>query len=477
MTEVVSLTDVSFAYAKGSTGTGVTNLDIGVRHGEVVALIGPSGCGKTTATRLINGLAPHHHEGTLTGTVRVAGRDVADTDLTELAAWVGSVFQNPRSQFFTTDVGSELAFTAENLGRPSNEIAAAVALTAERFDLTLLLDSSLHELSGGQRQKVACGSATAIDPEVVVLDEPTANLDDASVQDLRRAVLRWKASGCAVVVAEHRLGWLEAVADRWLVLADGQVVTQFEGHELVNLDEARRVELGLRAAQVRAHPRVPAQNSGGLVIEGMRRQYRGQSRPALRIDRLEIPLGSIVAITGPNGAGKSTLARGLVGLDRKVRGRVFLDGVELTRRTRLRTGYLVLQEVNHQLFAESVLDELRLSNPMLDSDDAVEILKSLGLADLTDRHPMSLSGGQKQRVAIAGALAAGRKLLVLDEPTSGLDLEHMRQVSALLTDLAAQGATVLIVTHDRELVEATCTHELRLEGGHVATFDTIVRDG
>jgi energy-coupling factor transporter ATP-binding protein EcfA2 len=477
MNALVDLAGAGFRYTRGAAaGTGVEDVDLVVGAGQVVALVGPSGCGKTTVTRLINGLAPHHVGGELTGTVRVAGRDVATSTLAELAAEVGSVFQNPRSQFFTADVPSELAFTGENLGRPVAEMERAVRRAVTEFGLAPILDRSLHALSGGERQKVACGSAGVIGPQVLVLDEPTANLDHAAVEDLRRAVAGWKRSGRAVVVAEHRLAWLDGLVDTWVVMADGKVVDVLPASGAARLEPQRAADLGLRGLRPVSWGRRPVADPGpeALVIEGLTRRYRKAAAPALAIDHLAVPAGSVVAVTGPNGAGKSTLVRSLVGTDRRARGRVLFGGRALSRSDRLREFYLILQDVNHQLFAETVAEEIRLSSPDIDDRRLGAVLDDLGLAGLADRHPMSLSGGQKQRVAIAGALATGRTVLVLDEPTSGLDLRHMRQVADLLTALAADGVSVLVVTHDRDLVATCCTHELRLEAGRVVGFEEIV---
>ena len=466
---MIEIEDASFRYAQGEAGAGLAEVSLSVGAGEVVVLTGGSGCGKTTLTRLVNGLVPHYFPGELTGSVQVAGIDVVDAALHRTATVVGTVFQNPRSQFFTTDVASELAFGAENLGHPVPQILTAVERSAAGLGLTGLLGRSIFELSGGEKQKVACGSVWATGPRVVVLDEPSSNLDAATIADLAGLVARWKAEGCAVLVAEHRLAWLQGLADRWLLMEQGRIVEELDAATMAGMDARRAAERGLRspqAVEVEAGDGA-SEVSEWIELSGFHRRFRGAERPAIEIDGLVLPRDGVIAVTGHNGAGKSTLIRGLVGLDRRAAGTLRIDGVEWGPRQRLAASYLVMQDVNHQLFTESVLDEVLISAPEIGDERAREILASLDLLDVADRHPMSLSGGQKQRVAIASALASGKQVLVFDEPTSGLDLRHMAEVSACLRELADQGCLVIVVTHDTELIAACCTHLVRLEQGRV----------
>lgn len=466
---MIDIEEVSFRYAQGESEAGLERITLRVRAGEVVVLTGGSGCGKTTLTRLVNGLIPHYHPGELTGSAKVAGIEVAQVPLHRTAAVVGSVFQNPRSQFFTTDAASELAFGAENLGHPVPSILTAVERSATELGLTGLLPRSIFELSGGEKQKVACGSVWVTGPRVLVLDEPSSNLDAATIDDLARLVGRWKAEGCAVLVAEHRLSWLQGLADRWLLMEEGRIVEELDAATMAGMDAAAAAARGLRSPQpvgIQAGP----ESSGDterIELVGFRRAFAGRELPAVEVERLRLPRNGVIAVTGSNGAGKSTLIRALVGLDRKAEGVLRIDGAEWGPKQRLAASYLVMQDVNHQLFAESVLDEVLISAPGIDDEQARAVLGSLDLLGVADRHPMSLSGGQKQRVAIASALASGKQVLVFDEPTSGLDRRHMAEVSACLRELSDQGCLVIVVTHDTELITACCTHLVRLEQGRV----------
>lgn len=205
-----------------------------------------------------------------------------------------------------------------------------------------------------------------------------------------------------------------------------------------------------------------------LELNGLSYSYRNAERPAFEVGRLSVPKGSTVAVVGRNGAGKTTFSRCLCGLEKRMDGNVVCGGEELRAAQRLRRCYLVMQDADHQLFTESVLDEVLLSMESEDEEKAMEILDSLDLISVKDVHPLSLSGGQKQRVAIAGALASKRDVVVFDEPTSGLDLRHMKEVAQNLQRLSQRGVTQFVVTHDRELVAACCDWLLVFEEGRVA---------
>jgi energy-coupling factor transport system ATP-binding protein len=460
----------------------LSDLDLAVRPGEFVVLTGPSGSGKTTLTRLINGLIPHYYEGALAGKVLVNGIDPASHALWRLP--VGSVFQNPRAQFFTTDTTSEIAFGAENLGLATPEILRRVDAAIESMGLEDLRDRSVFALSGGEKQRVACASVAAVGPPIYVLDEPSANLDLESTNQLRAIMADWKASGATVIVAEHRLGYLRDLLDRVLIFADGRLGREFSGPDFRRLDEQQLRRLGLRTAW--GQPLVVASrrpDRGYLEVAGLRcahRRIRGSGlaapgrRDAVAIDHLRIPKGAVTALVGANGAGKTTFAAWLGGLRHDRRG-TMSDGGRIWRRSeRRRRVFLVSQDVNHQLFTETVAAEialaLRLAHPAdgLPAADAAAIMDQLDLTDLADRHPLSLSAGQKQRVVVAAALASGREVIVLDEPTAGLDLGHMAAVAKTLQDLADGGRTVVVATHDTDLVAACADNIIRLDQGSPA---------
>lgn len=417
--------------------------------------------------RLINGLIPNYYEGTLSGRVMVDGRAVHALPLYETAKTVGSVFQNPRSQFFNVDTTGEMAFGCENMGLAEAEINERVKNTVREFKIEPLADRSIFHLSGGEKQKIACASVHACAPEVFVLDEPSSNLDASSIDELRRIIGIWKSKGKTVVIAEHRLYYLSELADRLIYFKDGRIEKEYSAKQIKHMDAQSLSEMGLRALSLKglkSRLKFSRSESESLRLSGFFFSYKNACR-AISIEELNIPKSAIIAVVGPNGAGKTTFARCLCGLEKGCKGVLEYCGTSLKRRERLKSCYMVMQDVNHQLFAESVLDEVLLSMATEDEEKAEAILGSLDLNHLKEQHPMALSGGQKQRVAVAGAIASGRNIIVFDEPTSGLDLRHMKEVAESLRALCQAGKTILIITHDLELVYECCTHVLYFEKG------------
>lgn len=405
----------------------------------------------------------------------VAGLDVSRANLHETARCVGSVFQNPKSQFYTMDTDSELAFASENQGIPEGDIHTRIAATVKLFGIEQLLNRTVSSLSGGEKQKVACAAVSVPNPPLIVMDEPSSNLDTEAIEDIRRIILSWKAAGHAVIVAEHRIYYLTALVDRVYLMEDGRIASVFSGDEFRALSPTRVRDMGLRPLHLKdvltkADPtrKFPSKNQ---IIRfrdfTLWRKNRGCRRKTLDIETLDVVRGASVAIIGRNGAGKTTFARTLAGLERTCPGRIVIDDRTYAGRDRLALCFMVMQDVNHQLFTESVLDEVLLSMEEEDETKAMDVLQSLDLQRYAEVHPLSLSGGQKQRVAIACAVASKRDIIVFDEPTSGLDAPHMRDVARCMETLHDRGTTQVVVSHDPEFILSCCDHVVHLEGGRV----------
>lgn len=484
---MISFDHVSFHYGgENGSGDGVNNIKLDIRTGELIVLCGESGCGKTTLTRLVNGLAGNFYEGELKGKVYLDALCISDASLPEIASHVGSVFQNPKSQFFNLDTTGELAFGCENLGCDRDEIKRRLDKTRRDMQLDSLMDRNIFELSGGEKQQIACGSVYAADPEVYVMDEPSSNLDRKAVRRLHGIIKKMKEGGKTLIISEHRLHYLIDIADRFVYMKNGSIDRIMSSEEMKALSDEDLRELGLRCTDLKSirigeqleslkssskdiwSSAVPALEAVDLSCS------RGNAR-IVDIDRFALPQNSIVAVIGDNGCGKSTLTEALCGL-LPSSGSVALEGRFLSARERSEKCFMVMQDVNRQLFSESVKEEIMLGCD-IDENRAMELLDSLALGDYGERHPASLSGGQKQRVAIASALCAGKDMILYDEPTSGLDRRGMELFGALLRDLRGSAKLSMIITHDPELILQCCTHVLHMENGRVSGFYALDEEG
>ena len=469
---MISFRNVSFQYGDHADKA-LDNVSFDVAQGEFVVLAGVSGSGKTTVTRCINGLIPHFEEGRRTGQVLLDGVEVADVEMHEIARRVGSVFQDPRSQFFTINITDEVAFGCENLGIPRGEMRKRVDNAFGRFAIDHLRERSVFALSSGEKQKVAFASVYSMQPRVFVLDEPSSNLDVTSTLQLRQILQGLKAEGHTIVIAEHRLYYLRDLFDRVIYLAHGRVEREYSQADVTATSPAEFEAQGLRPfdlSQVAiSRNNYPVNENLRVEARDLRFKYSRKAAEILKGVNLTFRGGEVVAVVGPNGAGKTTLLKVLSGLLEATGGAVQVSGQPVKAAARIKRSHLVMQDADHQLFTESVQKEMELGFKVDEAHrvQVAETLTRLNLVEFKDRHPHSLSGGQKQRLAVAVALVKQPEVIMLDEPTSGLDGRNMATLADLVRDMAGAGHVVIIATHDYELIARTCSRVMFLNDGIV----------
>ena len=473
---MIHIQNVSFTYEQADTPS-LKNINLSVKTGECVLLCGKSGCGKTTLIRLLCGMLPDFYNGVFTGSVSVKGIDPVTAPMYEIAKTVGTVFQNPRTQFYTVNTTSEIAFGCENFGMEPKLIQDRVYETADALHINSLLDRNIFQLSGGEKQKIAFASIYAVNPDIYVLDEPSSNLDNHAINELQSMLQFLKAHGKTIVIAEHRIRYLKELADRAVYMKEGQIEKEYTMQELDSMSIAERMETGIRPVSLGGFSSLIKEQSessgdiGGNTSIQMKdvcfsyTKYKGQ--PSLTIPEACFPAGTVIAVTGNNGAGKSTLVSVVGGLLKNKKGTVKLNGNIQSAKERLFVSYMVMQEVNHQLFTDSVKEEIVLGVKNPDEGALNAVLTKMDIERLKDRHPMTLSGGQKQRVAIAAAVFCKKKILIFDEPTRGLDFFHMMQTAELIKTLKADDTYIFVITHDYELIAAACDIAVEVKNGRI----------
>ena len=454
---MIIMKDISFRYS-GSNHTSLENINLTIHDGECVVFCGRSGCGKTSMIRLINGLIPKFFEGEYRGKVFINGKNISEMEMYQISNQVGSVFQNPRTQFFNVDSDSEIAFGLENEGRNPNEIYERVIQSTKELGIENLNKKNIFTLSGGEKQKIAFASVYAMNPEIYLLDEPSSNLDLQSIEDLKTHLKLVKSQAKTIVIAEHRLYYLMDIVDRIVYLDEGRIKHIFTAQEFKSLSRKQRLELGLRTIDLNSEPISTQEFQYGnntLELRNISLSYADQN--ILKGINLKARSGDIIAIAGKNGEGKSSLSRSICGLHKKMQGKILFNDTVQNKKICLKNSYMVMQDVNYELFAESVEKECTFGMKNPDLNLVHQSLQDLDLEQFKFQHPNTLSGGQKQRLAVTVAMISDKQVLIFDEPTSGLDLNSMQEVSNLLHQLANKNKIIFVVTHDYEFILHSCS--------------------
>lgn len=443
------------------------NINLTIPQGEVIVLCGKSSCGKTTLTKLLNGLIPHYIDGQLKEAIFLDNQDLQFLKIYEIAKLTGLSFKILKRNFITVTQIVSLFLQSKTLGYQIEEILSRKAKIVEQFGLYPLLQKNLFHLSGGEKQRIACASVAIHEPPVIILDEPSANLDQEATAQLSEMIVRWKAQGKTIIISEHRLHYLKMLADRFVLLEEGTIKYIFSQQEMLNMSNEALYQLGLRAIhleELMPQQTCPLKTNSHFKVDALMYTHHDFQ---LCIEKLDLPFPAIFAITGHNGAGKSTFAKSLTGINKKASPTLHINNVSFKKKQCLKISSIVMQDVHHQLFTESVLTEILLSMPKPNKDRALELLSLLDAIQFKNAHPMSLSGGEKQRIAILSAIAADTQLVIMDEPTSGLDYHHMKQVAYCVNMLRNQHKQVFIITHDPELISLCCDGTFELAQGTI----------
>jgi energy-coupling factor transport system ATP-binding protein len=508
---LIKIQNLTFSYA-GSLEPVLKEINLTIMDGEFVLLSGSSGSGKSSLVRCLNGLIPHFYGGRISGTVEVEGFVTINYSLAELATRVGLVFQDPENQLVTTDVEREIAFGLENLGLPRAEISKRLEEALDTVGIASLRYRSLHELSGGEKQKVAIASVLALKPQILVLDEPTSELDPQGAEDVLGIISRLNDElGLTVILVEHRLDRVVHLVDRLIVLNQGRIIadgqpakimrSQYEkldkigfgfpplialaqkliktGHQVnglpLTVKQARTVLETFFRTVKKPPPWINKKPSGipAIEVEKLWFAYQKELMVLKGID-LRLYQGEFIAVMGRNASGKTTLVKHFNGLLKPGKGKVLVNGQDIKKLTvaelARQVGY-VFQNPNDHLFADTVEEEIAFTLKSLDFENIAtrvnNALQRFNLTPYKKQYPRFLSGGEKQRVALASVLVAEPKVLILDEPTRGMDNALKTSLMQFLKEYRQRGNTVIVVTHDVEMAAAHAERVILLSEGKV----------
>ncbi len=503
--ELFEVENLTYFYPEKSDGA-LIDINLKVSEGEFVLLLGASGCGKSSLLRALAGLIPDYYGGAFGGEIRYGGRPLDCWDKRRLAREVGLIFQDPEQQLVMTSVEQEIAFGLENLGIEPAEMRRRVAEVLSLFDLTALKRRSTFDLSGGEKQKVVLASVLAMHPRVLLLDEPTSQLDPLAAQELlnnlQRLNLEW---GFTIILVEQRTDRCFHLADRIVLMERGRIIHEGLPREMAFWGDGRYLPFMPPVARIFSHLEagsIPLTIKEGRKLLQKKGLYpaSGKERPAvqsatapsdplLQIRKLEFAYekrspclkgidlafypGEITAILGENGAGKTTLLKAINGLLRPQRGKIMLGNADITgERAETLAGHIAYlsQDPNDYLFHDTVQEEIAYGIAQRGNKNpgrAEKVMQFLGIEHLAGSYPRDGSAGERQRIALGCVLAVDPDLLLLDEPTRGLDLAAKQHLASLLQNIRDEGKAVVVVTHDVEFAAETAARVVILHDGQV----------
>lgn len=496
---MIEIKNLSFRYADSQKRV-LDNITLDVDDSEFILITGPSGCGKSSLCRCFNGLIPSFYGGEISGFIQVQNLNPIVIPTKNMAKKVGMVFQDPENQLVTNDVEREIAFGMQNMGLSENIIAKRIEEILDTIGINHLRNRQITTLSGGEKQKTAIASVLALHPEILILDEPTSELDPKGAEDVIQLIRRLNEEiGLTIILVEHRIDRVLHYTDRLIVMNKGMITYDGTPREYADEQNQKNIDIGLppiTQLSILLKQKKYKHNTPLTIKEG-RKNYQKffkenqikkpiqknhnrfrenkkcivktqklwykypQSTVVLKNINLEIFQGEFVTLIGRNATGKTTLAKMLNGLLKPTRGKIEIFGLD-TKKTDVENfakyvGY-IFQDPNMHLFADTIEEEItfmmqNLRYPANKIENILDkTLKKFRLQDLRKSYPRSLSTGEKQRVAIASVLSTNPKLLILDEPTRGLDYRLKKDLMNYLVEYRDQGGTIFLISHDMETI-------------------------
>ena len=490
MTEPIALPlvvkDLSFRYNSRSVPA-IRNIDLSLEPGQIMLLAGSSGCGKTTLMRCINGLIPHSYHGEMSGEILVHGQSVHGMGLSQISTHVGTLLQDPERQILGTYVLNEVCFGLESQGMPREEMILRAEKALDRLHILHLKDKETFFTSGGEKQKVALAGVLAMEPDILLLDEPLASLDPASAREALLAFRELADEGLSIMIVEHRVEDVLAIhPEKVLYMDDGKIIYSGDTSGLMEAVDYSRIKLPAeviaRRAKGRTHPvylptvpKLDPQSQPLISFQDVRFQYKENTPEVLHGINLDVRAGEVIAILGHNGSGKTTTVKHALGLLKPTSGKVLLEGLDSKKSTvaaAARTIGYVFQSPTQMLFAASVREELaygpqNLGFPQEQVQQNVDwAIETVHLEEELPTPPLALSFGQQKRVSIAAVLSMRSRVLMMDEPTAGQD--YWNYLAFMDTILQTPGFdSIIFITHDLDLALIYANRVVVLYGGEI----------
>ncbi len=478
--------DLSFQYHTRSTPA-IQNINLTLEPGQVMLLAGSSGCGKTTLMRCINGLIPHSYNGSMSGEILIHGQQVRGMGLSQISTHVGTLLQDPERQILGTYVLNEVCFGLESLGMPREEMLPKAYKALERLHILHLKDKETFFTSGGEKQKVALAGVLAMEPDILLLDEPLASLDPASAHEALLAFRELADEGLSIMIVEHRVEDVLAIhPEKVLYMDEGKIIYNGDSKGLMESVNYSRIKLPapVIARRAKKHPvphfqptvpEIDPQSQPLVSFQDVRFQYKEDTPEVLHGINLDIRAGEVIAILGHNGCGKTTTVKHALGLLKPTSGKVLLEGVDSkksTVATAAKTIGYVFQSPSQMLFAATVREELAYGpknlgfDPQQVEENVNWAIETVHLEEELPTPPLALSFGQQKRVSIASVLSMRSRVLMMDEPTAGQD--YWNYQSFMSTILQTPGFDAIVfITHDLDLALIFANRVVVLYGGEI----------